>query len=306
LAELDERLDSIHAVALRTKPALGLVEYQRYGICIGLGLDPTVIEIHYPPCDGEFYTSAGDSEPAEELVDFYGKGGHFQYRRETFVPMAEAREAVRAFILTGRRSDRIQWRDWSGEPADGIIDYRAIFHTILADPRYQRNLDWGEPRRGHPEGTVRAHIAELERNLQALKQRVSETDFWKLKVLIHTHNSFKRDARPGAPIASPKSHASLARAFLAEFCDDPDLLAIVQYHDEPYALYRQWKSKGAFEPARLEELINAIEDWNLFLVFSIIDGCTEGKSREPVRWFFVQVGGRVQCSFTAADILEAL
>jgi hypothetical protein len=184
-----------------------------------------------------------------------------------------------------------------------VADYRAVFHAIVADPRYQGNLDWGEARPGHPEGSVRAHIAEIERNLEALRSKLSEADYWKLKVLLHTHDSFKRDAEQGVPITHAKSHASLARAFLAEFCDDEDLLAMVQYHDEPFALWRQAQAKGSYNAERWAALLRAIRDWNLFLAFNIIDGCTEGKSREPLRWLFEQAAGKVDSSITAADIL---
>jgi hypothetical protein len=184
-----------------------------------------------------------------------------------------------------------------------MADYRAVYYAILADARYQENLDWGEARPGHPEGTVRAHIAEIERNLEALKSRLSETDYWKLRVLVHTHDSFKRDAEPGVSILHPKSHASLARTFLSEYCDDPDLLAMVQCHDEPFALWRQAESKGSCNQARFDALLHAIKDWNLFLAFSIMDGCTEGKGREPLRWLFAEVAGQVNSRFTAEDIL---
>ena len=79
---------------------------------------------------------------------------------------------------------------------------------------------------------------------------------------------------------------------------------MVQYHDEPFALWRQLETKGKFNPERLERLLTSIGDWNLFLAFNILDGCTPGKSREPLRWFFQLVSGRVQSQFTAADILE--
>jgi hypothetical protein len=184
-----------------------------------------------------------------------------------------------------------------------MTDYRTIFDAILADPRYQANLDWGEPRPGHPEGSVRAHIAELERNLETLKPKLSPDDYWKLKVLVHVHDCFKRDSRRGVAIAHPQSHASLARTFLAEFCDDADLLAMVQYHDEPYALWGQVKAKGSCNQKRLAGLLGGIRDWNLFLAFAIIDGCTQGKSREPLSWLFAQVAGKVESRFSAADIL---
>ena len=184
-----------------------------------------------------------------------------------------------------------------------MFGYRAAFEAIVTDPRYLQNLDWGEPRPGHPEGTVREHIAEIEPNLEALRAKLSDSDHWKLKLLIHTHDSFKAEAQPGVAIADPKSHASLAREFLAGHCGDSDLLAMVQYHDEPFALWRQAESKkGAYNRERFEALLRNIADWNLFLAFHIIDGCTVGKGREPLVWLFAQVDGKVQTGFTAADI----
>jgi hypothetical protein len=182
-------------------------------------------------------------------------------------------------------------------------DYQEIFAAITNDPRYQRNLDWGKVRPGHPEGTIRAHIAELERNLERLREKLSETDSWRLKVLVHTHDTFKGEAQPGAPIAAPNSHASLAREFLAGFCDDTDMLAMVQYHDEPFALWRQFKFKGRCNEERLTTLVASIRDWNLFLAFNIVDGCTQGKQRDSLRWLFRQVAERVETTLTEADIL---
>jgi hypothetical protein len=186
------------------------------------------------------------------------------------------------------------------------MDYRRAFEAIVADPRYLANLDWGEPRSGHPEGTVRAHIAELEANLETLRSKLSDDEYWKLKLLIHTHDRFKAESEPGVPISDPKSHASLARAFLAEYCDDQDLLAMVQYHDEPFALYRQQVYKGKYNQERFDALIHAIRDWNLFLAFNIIDGCTAGKSREPLQWLFKEAAGRVQSTFTGEDVIPPI
>jgi hypothetical protein len=184
------------------------------------------------------------------------------------------------------------------------MDYATAFQAVIADPRYQRNLDWGESRPGHPEGTVRAHIAEIEPNLDRLAPKLTDTDVCKLKLLIHTHDSFKADAKPGVSIADPESHASLARSFLAEFCADDDLLAMVQYHDEPFALWRQVESKGSYNQQRMASLIGNIKDWNLFLAFNIIDGCTDGKGREPLRWLFKELDGKVESIFTEADIIQ--
>lgn len=176
--------------------------------------------------------------------------------------------------------------------------------AIQNDPRYQRNLDWGEPRPGHPEGTVRAHIAELERNLETLRPRLTDEECGKLRLLIHTHDTFKGEAAHGVAITHPQSHASLAGAFLAEFVTDRDLLAMVQYHDEPYALWRQARHReGGVNEARLQALREAIGDWTLFLAFTIVDGCTEGKGREPLEWLFRSIAGTVASRITEGDLL---
>lgn len=192
----------------------------------------------------------------------------------------------------------------------------------MADPRYLANLDWGSPRRGHPEATIRAHIEELSMNLLAIEPQLSTEEFWKLTVLIHVHDTFKPDSharRVGPPhkspptILDPDSHASIARAFLAEFTDDQSMLATVQYHDEPFALYRQWKHKGKLNVARFEELLKAIPDWDLFLAFVIIDGTTAGKSQaaqeagltsvtEPRDWFLSAISQQVTTRWTKETV----
>ncbi len=183
-----------------------------------------------------------------------------------------------------------------------MTDYEAVLQAVMVDPGYQKRLDWGEPRDGHPEGTIRAHIGDLERNLDALRSRLSDVDRLKLQILIHTHDTFKADAKEGVAIIDDCSHASLARQFLSEVCDDGDLLSMVQYHDEPRALWRQVQTRGLYDRDRFTALLSNIRDWNLFLAFCIVDGCTRGKDREPLSWFFAELDGKVESDITAADI----
>jgi len=168
---------------------------------------------------------------------------------------------------------------------------KKIVVQILADPRYQRNIEYGEPRSGHPEGKVKYHIAELGANLESLAPRgKSEEQYWKLKFLIHVHDTFKAEAMPGSRIPSPSSHASLARKFASEFTDDEDLLNMIQFHDVNYSLWRQFHSTGSYDVQRLHGLLETIQDWNLFLMFLILDGSTNGKERAKLIWFIQEVG----------------
>ena len=186
-----------------------------------------------------------------------------------------------------------------------MTDYRALAEKIAADEQLERQLDWGEPRYGHPEGSIRAHIEEVERNVEALRPKLTPEEYWKLRVLAHVHDAFKGEAREGVSLRDPASHASLARKYLAGLCGDQDLLNMVQFHDEAYSLWRQMHQRGHFDHSRLDALIHLIKDWNIFLAFSIVDGSTEGKNREPLRGLFEQVQGRVESRCTAADIPPA-
>ena len=167
---------------------------------------------------------------------------------------------------------------------------RAILRQIINDARYLKNIEYGEPRPGHPEGKVKYHIAELEEKLEALRPRgISEEQYWKLKFLIHVHDTFKAKAVPNSPIPDPNSHASLARKFSSEFIDDSDLLNMVQHHDVNFSLWKQFKSTGFYDVERLSALFEDIEDWDLFLMFLILDGCTKGKDPEKILWFIGEI-----------------
>ncbi len=176
---------------------------------------------------------------------------------------------------------------------------QAVVEQVIADRRYQANIEYGEPRSGHPEGKIKYHIAELEANLDALAAHgISPVDYWKLKFLIHVHDTFKADAQPDVPILDPHSHASLARDFTAEFTDDADLLNMVQFHDENYALWQQYAYAGTYSQERFQSLLQTIQDWDLFLMFLIIDGSTPSKDPAKLGWFIHEVR---QHKFTVVD-----
>ena len=166
---------------------------------------------------------------------------------------------------------------------------KDIVQQVISDPRYLENIEYGKPRSGHPEGKVKFHIAELEANLEKLAPRISEEQYWKLKFLIHVHDTFKAEAVPDSPIENPNSHASLARKFASEFTGDIDLLNMIQFHDVNFALWKQFAATGIYDRERLSRLLEAIVDWNLFLLFLIIDGTTKGKEPSKLIWFIKEV-----------------
>jgi hypothetical protein len=167
---------------------------------------------------------------------------------------------------------------------------KEIIERIQADPRYLKNIEHGEPRPGHPEGKVKVHIADLEENLEKMKVHgISEEQTWKLKFMIHVHDAFKAEAAPDVRILDPRSHASLAREYASQFTQDADLLNMIQFHDENFALWNQWDQRGTYDADRFRKLLDTIQDWDLFLMFVIIDGSTAGKDRAKLEWFIGEV-----------------
>ena len=167
---------------------------------------------------------------------------------------------------------------------------KSAVERATSDPRYLKNIEYGKPRTGHPEGKVKYHIAELEENLESMKLKgITEEQYWKLKFLIHVHDAFKAEAVPNSPITHPNSHASLARKFASEFTNDTDLLNMIQYHDVNFALWKQFKATGFYALERFSALLEAIIDWDLFLMFLILDGSTRGKDSAKTGWFINEV-----------------
>jgi hypothetical protein len=167
---------------------------------------------------------------------------------------------------------------------------KEIIELIKADPRYLKNIEYGEPRPGHPEGKVKFHIQDLEKNLELLKLKgISSNDYWKLMFIIHVHDTFKAEAVKDTHALRPLNHAFLAKQYAVQFTDDTDLLNIIQHHDENYELWKEYSQASQYSSDRFQNLLEAIENWDLFLMFIIIDGCTKGKDYAKLGWFINEV-----------------
>lgn len=163
---------------------------------------------------------------------------------------------------------------------------KDILDKITADPRYLRNIEYGEPRSGHPEGKVKFHIADLEANLEKIRERgVTSEDYWKLKFIIHIHDTFKAEVGE----SHQPNHATLAREYASQFTDDADLLNMILFHDENYRMWKEYLQTGEYNAERFQNLLATIKNWDLFLLFIIIDGCVKGKDYAKLNWFINEV-----------------
>lgn len=188
----------------------------------------------------------------------------------------------------------------------------AKYHTALLscmdDDRYVQGINWGAARPGHPEGTVGAHIYELVENLRAIKSDLTPSEFERAQLFIHTHDTFKGEAQKGARILDPKSHASLARAFVEARLGETSMSGIIQFHDELYALWQSEQRNGRLDSDRYNRLVERIADWDMFVTTKLIDSITVGKDIEPTAWALrlIEADNRIKLSFDPWDRMSKI
>jgi hypothetical protein len=154
---------------------------------------------------------------------------------------------------------------------------------IVSQPELLEGLAWGEPRAGHPEGAVGLHVSHLLEALDRSGATGEQRELLRLMALVH--DSFKYQVRERLPRVGANHHAMRARRFTERFTDDERVLAAIEFHDRPYALWRKLNRCGKLDERGFSRMMERIPDPELFLRFIELDGSTEGKRPEPIDWF---------------------
>jgi hypothetical protein len=66
-------------------------------------------------------------------------------------------------------------------------------------------------------------------------------------------------------------------------------LQMTQFHDVNFALWKQFAATGSYDRERFAALLEAVVDWDLFLMFIILDGSSQGKDPVKLHWFIGEV-----------------
>jgi hypothetical protein len=164
----------------------------------------------------------------------------------------------------------------------GFVPETALERAVAADPVLTEGLAWGKPRPGHPEGTVGAHVADLLETIDRWGETGTRRE--ELRFLALVHDSLKHSVQSWRPRVGENHHAMRARRFAERYTDDERLLATIEQHDRPYSLWRKARRRGRLDEDAFTHMIDRIPDMDLFLRFVELDGSTEGKKAEPIRW----------------------
>jgi hypothetical protein len=175
-------------------------------------------------------------------------------------------------------------------PVPGFTAETELERAVAADPVLREGLAWGKPRRGHPEGTVGAHVADLLETIERWGETGGRRE--ELRFLALVHDALKYQVQGWRPKAGENHHAMRARRFAERYTDDERVLATIEQHDRPYNLWRKARRRGRLDDQAFGEMLDSIPDLDLFLRFVELDGSTEGKSAEPVRWLKAELARR--------------
>ncbi|MFK8164115.1 MAG: hypothetical protein AB8H12_16845 [Lewinella sp.] len=174
----------------------------------------------------------------------------------------------------------------STELKDLLKPETSLEASFLEDAEFCRGLQWGVPRYGHPEGTIMAHIIEVNANIDRLPVDAETRRL--LRIVCWVHDTFKHIEDKGSPRDWTKHHGVYARNFLARHYDDPLLLNLVEMHDDAYYAWRleHLYHRLAESVERITALREAVgEYWQLFYLFFKCDTSTGDKNPAPLVWF---------------------
>lgn len=153
--------------------------------------------------------------------------------------------------------------------------------AIVSDPEWIEGVAYGEPRPGHPEGTVERHIVEVLANVD--REARDADDRARLRLITLVHDTFKNRVDHRRPKVGMNQHGRIARRFAERYIDDAEVLDVIELHDDAYIAWRDAHRAGRpelVEPqmrALIERLGPALP---LYLRFYRADNATGDKTDE--------------------------
>ena len=170
----------------------------------------------------------------------------------------------------------------ASELVEGFEPEGELERRLAADPKLLAGWAWGRPRKGHPEGSVGRHVADLLRTIEDWGETgAGRAD---LRFLALVHDSMKNRVHYWLPRKGPNHHAMRARRFAESYTSDERLLACLELHDRPYHIWKRLRRTRKPQDEAVAAMLARVPDRELFMRFVELDASTEGKNPEPVAW----------------------
>jgi hypothetical protein len=184
--------------------------------------------------------------------------------------------------VTDSRSDE----DREASIAATIVPETPLEARLCRDPEWLAGAAWGEPRPGHPEGAVAAHILDVLTNVE--RHALDRADRERLRLVALIHDTFKHRVDRDRPRTGENHHGTIARRFAERYLDDHGLLEVIELHDEAYNAWVKGRHGGKWDAAeaRAERLVERLGPLLGFYVrFYRADNAAGAKDQAPLEWF---------------------
>ncbi len=171
------------------------------------------------------------------------------------------------------------------DPSHVVRPETPLEEAICADPAWRAGVEWGEPRSGHPEGAVIAHVADVLANVDRVAEGPADRE--RLRIAAIVHDAFKSDVDRSLPKTGENHHGMRARRFAERYVADADLLDVIELHDDAYLAWRHGHRTGDWLGAegRARALLDRLGDrYAFYMRFYRADNETGDKTDEHRHW----------------------
>ncbi len=165
-----------------------------------------------------------------------------------------------------------------------LLPETEMERMLVSLPEFRHGLCWGQPRFGHPEGTVGLHVREVLDNISAIPN-LAPGDRTRLRLIALSHDTFKHAESRSRPRDWTQRHGLLARQFMESYTSDPVVLDVIETHDDAY--YKWLVQHRRPSPhSQLDSLLSRVGHCiQLYYLFFKCDTQTGDKTQAPLRWF---------------------
>lgn len=183
------------------------------------------------------------------------------------------------------------------------MEGKELAERVLASADWQLACDWGEPRPGHPEGTVGRHVNE--QLLPFIDRWYADLpDYWNLVALAYLHDIAKPVTRYENGKLSGDSHSVLSANIAQSLGAEDRLVQVIFSNDRAYSHWRKlldkngvWHSERWTQERRerfVDEFGRAGLDLELLVLFHRADNAYRRpefmtEANDSVLWFEKQL-----------------
>lgn len=156
----------------------------------------------------------------------------------------------------------------------------GILLDIISDAEFIEGVNWGKPRRGHPEGNVFSHIKEIFKNINNYYVDCDEKFINDLKILALIHDTFKYKVDTSQRKVGNNHYGYFAMLFAKKLNLPKYICKILLKHDDAYNAYVRKDAD------KLTELVDSLGNYyDLYDSFYNCDVHTGDKNTKSYTWF---------------------